>query len=164
MTVRTGFRQEQCYTHHHHHHHHHEHNQRLGLKTCSSLLHLLLWRFGPFSGHGLSSLLPLPRLQLRFQNKSKFYRVGLLATRPTPILEGQCIPFVWVITFDLPVMGAPASSYATAGIALRILWPRKPRHYVGEGGGHCYIKVLIYWKLKRTFFYEKTWCTAVKCV
>jgi hypothetical protein len=121
MTVRTGFRHEQCYI-HHHHHHHHEHNQGLGLKTCSSLLHLLLWRFGPFSGHGLPILLPLTsRRQLRFQNRSKFYRVGFLATRPTPNLEGQCIPFVWVITFDLPVMGAPASSCATAGIALRIV-------------------------------------------
>jgi hypothetical protein len=41
--------------------------------------------------------------------------------------------FVWVITFDLSSMGAPASSYATAGIALRILRPRKPRHYVTVG-------------------------------
>jgi hypothetical protein len=38
--------------------------------------------------------------------------------------------FVWVITFDLSGMGAPTSSYAAADIALRILWPRKPRHYV----------------------------------
>jgi hypothetical protein len=38
--------------------------------------------------------------------------------------------FVWVITFDLSGMGAPASSFATARIALRILWPHKPRHYV----------------------------------
>jgi hypothetical protein len=38
--------------------------------------------------------------------------------------------FVWVITFDMSGMGDPASSYATAGIALRIIWPRKPHHYV----------------------------------
>jgi hypothetical protein len=38
--------------------------------------------------------------------------------------------FVWVITFDLSGIGAPACSYATAGIALRILWPHKPRHFV----------------------------------
>jgi hypothetical protein len=29
--------------------------------------------------------------------------------------------FVWVITFDLSDMGDPASSYATAGIALRVI-------------------------------------------
>jgi hypothetical protein len=55
---------------------------------------------------------------------------------PTPNLqsEGPEYPFfVWVITFDLSSMGAPASSYATAGIDLRILSPRKPRHYVKVG-------------------------------
>jgi hypothetical protein len=30
-------------------------------------------------------------------------------------------------------MGAPASSYATAGPALRTLWPRKPRHNLKVG-------------------------------
>jgi hypothetical protein len=39
---------------------------------CRVLL-LLLWRFGPFSDHGLRKLLPLPRLQLRFRDKSKSY-------------------------------------------------------------------------------------------
>jgi hypothetical protein len=29
--------------------------------------------------------------------------------------------FVWIITFDLSGMGDPTSSYATAGIALRII-------------------------------------------
>jgi hypothetical protein len=29
--------------------------------------------------------------------------------------------FVWVITFNMSGMGGPASSYATAGIALRII-------------------------------------------
>ena len=38
--------------------------------------------------------------------------------------------FVWVITFDLSGLGDPASSYATAGLALRIIWPHKPHHYV----------------------------------
>jgi hypothetical protein len=38
--------------------------------------------------------------------------------------------FVWVITFDLSSMEGPASSYATAGIALRIILLRKPHHYV----------------------------------
>jgi len=33
-----------------------------------------------------------------------------------------------VITFDLSGMGGPATSNATAGIALRIIWPHKPHH------------------------------------
>jgi hypothetical protein len=40
---------------------------------------------------------------------------------------------VWVITFDLSGKGDPASNYATAGIALRIIWPRKLHHYVKVG-------------------------------
>jgi hypothetical protein len=40
---------------------------------------------------------------------------------------------VWVSTFDLSGKGDPASSYATAGIALRIIWPRKPHHYLKVG-------------------------------
>jgi hypothetical protein len=49
--------------------------------------------------------------------------------------------FVWVISFDLSGMGAPASSYATAGLALGIILPHKPPHYVKVGtpsGGENY--------------------------
>jgi hypothetical protein len=38
--------------------------------------------------------------------------------------------FVWAITFDISGWGDPASSYATAGLALRIIWPYNPHHYV----------------------------------
>ena len=38
--------------------------------------------------------------------------------------------FVWVIIFDLSGLGYPASSYSTAGLALRIIWPHKPHDYV----------------------------------
>ena len=38
--------------------------------------------------------------------------------------------FVWVITFDLSGMGYATSSDATASIAVRVIWPRKPQHYV----------------------------------
>jgi len=58
------------------------------------------------------------RLVVMFGN-STFYRVRL-APRPIPNLEGQGI-LLWVITFDLSGMGGPASSYATASIALRII-------------------------------------------
>jgi hypothetical protein len=37
---------------------------------------------------------------------------------------------VWIIPFDLSGMGGTTSSYATAGIALRVIWPHKPHHYV----------------------------------
>jgi hypothetical protein len=37
---------------------------------------------------------------------------------------------VWIIPFDLSGMGGPTSSYATAGIALTVIWPHKPHHYV----------------------------------
>jgi hypothetical protein len=51
---------------------------------------------------------------LRFQEKSKFYRVWLSAPRLTPNLENQ---------------GTLVSSYRTAGIALRILRPRLAGKY-----------------------------------
>jgi hypothetical protein len=37
---------------------------------------------------------------------------------------------VWIIPFDVSSMGGPTSSYATAGLALRVIWPHKPHHYV----------------------------------
>jgi hypothetical protein len=45
-------------------------------------------------GHGLPNLLSLPRLQLTFRDKSKFYRVGLLAPRPTPQPGGPGYPLL----------------------------------------------------------------------
>ena len=41
--------------------------------------------------------------------------------------------FVWVITFDLSGLGDPASSYATADLVLRIIWPHEPHHYIKVG-------------------------------
>ena len=40
---------------------------------------------------------------------------------------------VWVITFDLSGMWCHTSSVTTASIALRIIWPLKPHHYVKVG-------------------------------
>ena len=50
------------------------------------------------------------RLLVRFRNKHFFYRVRLLASRPTPNLEGRVSFFVWVITLDPSGMGSPTSS------------------------------------------------------
>jgi hypothetical protein len=41
--------------------------------------------------------------------------------------------FVCDVTFDPSGMGGPTSSYTTAGIDLRIMWPRKPHHYMKVG-------------------------------
>jgi hypothetical protein len=53
----------------------------------------------------------------------------LLASRPTPNLEDQGILFVWLLTLDLSGLGGPTSSYATAGIALRVSGASKPHHH-----------------------------------
>jgi hypothetical protein len=60
----------------------------------------------------------------------KFYSVRLLASRPTPNLEDQVSLFVWLLPLDLSGMADPTSSYATAGIALRISGALKPHHMI----------------------------------
>jgi hypothetical protein len=49
--------------------------------------------------------------------------------------------FVWALPFDLSGMGDPTSSYATAGITLRVTESHKPPHYckaeTPSGGTHC---------------------------
>jgi hypothetical protein len=72
----------------------------------------------------------LSETSLRFSKRRFFPGVGLSAPRPTPNLEDQVFLFVWAITFDLSGLGDPASSYATTGLALQIIWPHKPHHYV----------------------------------
>ena len=70
-----------------------------------------------------------------------FYGVGSLAPRPSPNLEDQGISLSlndhpW--TFQ---QGDPASGCTTLDIALGIIWPLKPHHYVKVGilsGGHKY--------------------------
>jgi hypothetical protein len=52
---------------------------------------------------------------------------GVVSPCPTPTWRTRVPLLVWVITFNLSAKGAPASSCASAGIALRILWPHKPR-------------------------------------
>ena len=53
-----------------------------------------------------------------------------LAARPTPILEGQGIS-LWVLSFNPSGKGGPTLRYATlryatAGVAFRVIAPRKP--------------------------------------
>jgi hypothetical protein len=70
-----------------------------------------------------------PRLIIWFLNNLVFYGVRLLASRPTPNLEDQSIPIRLAPTLDLSGMGDPTSSYATAGIALRVSRALKPHHH-----------------------------------
>jgi hypothetical protein len=87
------------------------------------MLHLLLlWRFGPVTGYGLPSLLrSFSEASVEFSKQIQVLQVGCHPHVQPPNLEDQGIPFVWVITFDLSGMGAPASSYTTADIALKII-------------------------------------------
>ena len=84
-------------------------------------------------------ILKKKKLSIRFpileaSQQNNLYGVGFPTPRPTSKQEDQGIPcFVWAITFDLPGMGAPTSSYGTASIALRIIWPHKYHHYVQVG-------------------------------
>jgi hypothetical protein len=51
-----------------------------------------------------------------------FYGDGVVSPMPQPpTWRTRVSLFDWVITFDLSGMGDPASSYTTAGIALRII-------------------------------------------
>jgi hypothetical protein len=57
-----------------------------------------------------------------FRDTYIFYGERSSASRPTPNLEDQGISLlVWIIPFDLSGMGGPTSSYATAGIPLRVI-------------------------------------------
>jgi hypothetical protein len=72
----------------------------------------------------------LPRSIIWFlYNLRSFYGVRMLASRPTPNLEDQGTLFVWLLPLDPSGMVGTTSSYATAGIALRVLGGLKPHHH-----------------------------------
>ena len=90
---------------------------------------LLQWRYSPYRTLA-SSILSLqdspfsyPRHILRFQN-STFLWGEVVSPTPNPNLKEQTRTsrFVWIITFDLSGMTVPASSYATASLALGIIF------------------------------------------
>ena len=97
---------------------------------------------------------------------------------PNPLLRRAGVSLlVWIITFDLSGMGDPISSYATAGIALRIIWPLKPSHCfkveTPSGGKYYYYYYYYVWPvwlyhvfphylINGTIFEGKLWNT--KCV
>ena len=62
------------------------------------------------------------------------FRSGVVTPRAQPPTWRTRISlFVSVITFDLSGLDDSASSYATAGLTLRTIWPHKPHHYVKVG-------------------------------
>jgi hypothetical protein len=58
-----------------------------------------------------------------------FYGVRLLASSHSPTWRTRVSLFVWLLPLDLSGMDAPTSSYATAGIALRVSGALKPHHH-----------------------------------
>jgi hypothetical protein len=58
-----------------------------------------------------------------------FYGVMLLASRPPPNWRTRVSLVVWFLPLDLSGIGDPTSSYATAGIARRVLGALKPHHH-----------------------------------
>jgi hypothetical protein len=97
----------------HHHHHHRLYNSVSVLVSLKSLLQ--------------------PRLLLSYVTMIIFPVWGSQPHAQPPTLRTRVPLLVWVITFDLFGKGAPDSSYATTGIALRIILPHKPHHYVKVG-------------------------------
>jgi hypothetical protein len=57
-----------------------------------------------------------------------FYGVRLCHTQ-SPTWRTRFSLFIWLLPLDLSGMGAPTSSYATAGIALRVSGALKPHHH-----------------------------------
>ena len=52
----------------------------------------------------------------------RFFQCAIASRTPNPLLRRTGVSLlVWVITFDLSGNGGPTRSYATAGIALRII-------------------------------------------
>jgi hypothetical protein len=86
----------------HHHHHHRLYNSVRVLASLKSRL----WA----------------RLLLGFVTMIIFTVWGQPQAQP-PTWRTRVPLLVWVMTFDLSGKGDPASSYPTAGIALRITWP-----------------------------------------
>jgi hypothetical protein len=70
------------------------------------------------------------RLDSRFQDTYIFMVRGRQPLAQPPTWRTRVYLLVWIIPFDLSSLGGPTSSYATAGIALRVIWPHKPHHYI----------------------------------
>jgi hypothetical protein len=82
----------------------------------------------PLPGLGLPH--KTPPFLWGFLNKGSFTAWGRHPHAQPPTWRTRVSLFVWVIPFDLSSLGDPVRNYASAGLALRIIWPHKPHHYV----------------------------------
>jgi hypothetical protein len=70
-----------------------------------------------------------PRLIIWFLNNLVFTVWGC-QSHAQPLTWGTRVSlFVWLLPFDLSGIGTPTSSYATAGIGLRVSGAFKPHHH-----------------------------------
>ena len=94
---------------------------RSSFSLSSSLNPLLLGNHNPF--HALVIFFCICRnYYLQPSQQRKFFQGTVASRTPNPLLRKTGVSLlVWVITFDLSGKGGPTSSYATAGIALRII-------------------------------------------
>jgi hypothetical protein len=80
--------------------------------------------------------------------------VRLSASRPTPNCRTRVPLFIWLLPLDLSSLGCPTSSYAPAGIALRVSGALKPYHHdkvgIASVGKDIYIYIKNY-NLSRCF-------------
>jgi hypothetical protein len=104
----------------------------LRLQLCTEIIHSTI----KFSSHLSIFQVVLDRsvrlFLLWISEQFGFYGVRLLASRPTPNLEDQDIPLRLTLPLDLSGLGDPTSSYATAGIALRVSGALKHYHHHKE--------------------------------
>ena len=101
-----------------------------------SHVHIHPWPYSPFQALASlirclhSSLFAALLFHLKhlwgFLNISFFPGWGHHPHAQPPTWRTRMSLFVWVITFDLSGLGDPASSYATAGLAFKVIWPHKP--------------------------------------
>ena len=86
-------------------------------------------------------LLPLPTypwvgpdfLFLRFLESNISYEAGSQPHAQIPSRKTRVYLLVWVNIFDLSGMVGPTSSYATASIALRVIWPCRSHRHIKIG-------------------------------
>jgi hypothetical protein len=104
-------------------------SQCLHPSICSLCLFLLL--SSPISGLGLPY--QAPPFEAWFQVSRHLYFFTVRGCQPLaqpPTWRTRLSLLVCIIPFELSGMGGPTSSYATAVIPLRVVWPHKPHHYV----------------------------------
>jgi hypothetical protein len=102
-------------------------------RACAFFSHLLLllWHSSLMSGLGLPYQAPLFRGSISGFETFVFFTVRGHQPLAQPQTWRTRVPLlVWIIPFDLSCLGDLTSSYATSGIALRVIWPHKPCHYV----------------------------------